>query len=453
MSQSEASRRANANIKRLICIRMFFNARFYYPIFALFFLEHGLSWVQFGILNAIWAVTIILLEVPSGALADTIGRKKLIVFAALCMVAEMLALLLAPMDGSEIVFLLFALNRVISGVAEAAVSGADEALAYDSLKAAGREDEWNQVLAKVQRYTSLAFFFAMMTGSAFYAHTFVNGLLDWMGTGLRFDEATLIKFPIQLTLFSSFVVLVASMGMTDATVRDKQASAMDTIRESLRKTKEAGAWIWSTPMPFAILLASMVLDNVIRQFLTIGAAYWKVTEYPLATFGLVASSMSLMGFFVPSLAKILAEKRTPKQNFSFLCVVLIIGLFGIGEVIPYWGIVPAAMLYFTMQCMNYFVSVYLNQEAESEKRATILSFRSLATNLSYGAACLLYSLLIWWIQNRGVDTVVHGRVMTEQDAEFVEAIGWFPWYFIVTLLGMIALYLFRFRKKESPFKE
>ena len=42
--------------------------------------------------------TIILLEVPSGALADTIGRKKLIVFAALCMVAEMLALLLAP-DG------------------------------------------------------------------------------------------------------------------------------------------------------------------------------------------------------------------------------------------------------------------------------------------------------------------------------------------------------------------
>ena len=95
-----------------------------------------------------------------------------------------------------------------------------------------------------------------------------------------------------------------------------------------------------------------------------------------------------------------------------------------------------------------FVSVYLNQEAESEKRATILSFRSLATNLSYGAACLLYSLLIWWIQNHGVDTVVNGRIMTEQDAEFVEAIGWFPWYFIVTLLGMIALYLFRFRKKN-----
>ena len=112
MNHSEATRRAEANLRRLICIRMFFNARFYYPIFALFFLEHGLSWVDFGILNGIWAATIILLEVPSGALADTIGRKKLIVFSALCMILEMLALILAPMDGSLLVFSLFALNPV-----------------------------------------------------------------------------------------------------------------------------------------------------------------------------------------------------------------------------------------------------------------------------------------------------------------------------------------------------
>ena len=68
-----------------------------------------------------------------------IGRKRLIVIAALCMVIEMLALLIAPMHGGSTVFLLFALNRIISGVAEAAVSGADEALAYDSLKEVGRE--------------------------------------------------------------------------------------------------------------------------------------------------------------------------------------------------------------------------------------------------------------------------------------------------------------------------
>ena len=79
-------KQVQGNISRFICFRMFFNARFYYPVFALFFLEHGLSWEEFGILNGIWAISIILLEVPSGALADTIGRKRLIVIAALCMV-------------------------------------------------------------------------------------------------------------------------------------------------------------------------------------------------------------------------------------------------------------------------------------------------------------------------------------------------------------------------------
>ena len=119
-------------------------------------------------------------------LADTLGRKKLLILGAICMVVEMLALLFAPMNGSEYVFLLFALNRIVSGLAEAAVSGADEALAYDSLKEAGREKEWGEVLEKAQRYTSLAFFFAMMTGSAFYDSSFINLCLSFIGVDYSF---------------------------------------------------------------------------------------------------------------------------------------------------------------------------------------------------------------------------------------------------------------------------
>ena len=460
MKLPEASQRANANIRRLICIRMFFHARFYYPVFFLFFLEHGLTLVDFGILNAIWAITIIVLEVPSGALADTIGRKKLIIFAAICMVAEMLALLLAPMDGSSAVFFLFAHNRVISGVAEAAVSGADEALVYDSMKVAGREEEWTAIMAKVQRYTSWAFVFAMMTGSAFYASEFINELLQIIGFDVRFEKDTLIKFPIQLTLLSSAIVLVASIGMTDGMVQERKNSIWETIHESMRKTKVVAVWFWKSPMPFAILLGSMVLDNVIRKFLTVGAAYWKIIDYPVATFGLIASAMSLMGVITPSLAKILVKKNSPAQNFFFLCTVLAIGLFGIVEFIPYWGILPAAMLYFTYQCMNYFASIYLNKEAESEKRATVLSFRSLSTNLSYGFVCILFALLFRRIEKENVDNGIKSTEMGGQDAQFtegisysqfIEGISWSPWYFLFTLALVIILYRIRFAKKiQTP---
>lgn len=63
------------NIRRFIAFRILFNARFYYPVFTILFLDFGLTLEQFAILNAAWAASIVLLEVPSGALADTIGRR------------------------------------------------------------------------------------------------------------------------------------------------------------------------------------------------------------------------------------------------------------------------------------------------------------------------------------------------------------------------------------------
>ena len=291
---SDAKIRAMKNLRFFIIFRMFFNARFYYPVYAIFFLRHGLTWEDFGILNGIWAITIILLEVPSGALADnTIGRKKLLVFAGVCMIIEMLTLLSAPMDGSAWVFGLFAINRIISGMAEAAASGADEALVYDSLKEAGMEKEWSNALVKTQRFTSLAFFFAMMTGAAFYDANFLNTCLHNLGFSFSLSAEAMIKAPIFLTLLSSLVVLRAALGLRE-NFQGSGDTPMKAIRSSLIETKEAGLWIWSTALPFGILMAAMVLDSIIRQFLTVASAYWSVIEYPLWTFGLIASSMSLM---------------------------------------------------------------------------------------------------------------------------------------------------------------
>ena len=439
---NEIKQKAEKNLRSFICFRMLFNARFYYPVYALLFLQHGLSWEDFGILNGIWAITIILLEVPSVALADTLGRKKLMVLAAICMVIEMLALLFAPMNGSEYVFFLFALNRIISGLAEAAASGADEALAYDSLKEAGMEKDWSKALEKAQRYTSLAFFFAMMTGSAFYDHEFVNSCINSIGINYAISEEQAIKAPIFLTFLSSLVVLYASISMKD-TFAGEKIGAEKIMRKSFQKTLQAGTWIWKTPLPFAILIAAMALDNIIRQFLTIASAYWNVIDLPVATFGLVASGMSLMGIFIPRLARHLGDRYSPHKNFFILCLVLSVGLWGIGFAIPYWGILPAILLYATMQIMNYLVSRYLNEQATSERRATVLSFRGLSTNLSYGAVSLLYSGLIAWIKL----SEINPTKIDNQDLVFVEALGWFPGYFLFTVLMVVVVYNLRFRKK------
>jgi MFS family permease len=134
------------NIRLFIVFKVLFNSRFYYPVFTILFLDFGLTIAQFSILNAVWAGTIVLLEVPSGALADIFGRKKLLVFSSSVMMVEVGIISFMPRINSFIIFMVFLVNRVLSGLAEAAASGADEALAYDSLKADNKEEQWGKVL-------------------------------------------------------------------------------------------------------------------------------------------------------------------------------------------------------------------------------------------------------------------------------------------------------------------
>ena len=98
------------------------------------FLDLGLKLEQYAILNVIWAVTILLFEIPSGAFADVIGRRLMVIVAAALMVGEMFVFAFAPVG--VWLFPLLVINRVLSGMAEACASGADEALAYDSLPVA-----------------------------------------------------------------------------------------------------------------------------------------------------------------------------------------------------------------------------------------------------------------------------------------------------------------------------
>jgi MFS family permease len=95
------------NIRRFIAFRVFFNARFYYPVFTILFLDFGLTLEQSALLNVAWALTILLLEVPSGALADVIGRRRLLVFAGSVVVLEISLLCFAPTGKTVLLFAIF----------------------------------------------------------------------------------------------------------------------------------------------------------------------------------------------------------------------------------------------------------------------------------------------------------------------------------------------------------
>jgi MFS transporter, DHA1 family, quinolone resistance protein len=111
------------------------------PIIVLLQRERGMDLFQVGVLTAVYSVTIIALEVPTGGLADAWGRRRVSVLAYLVMAASMLSLAMA---GG---FILLAATFVLYGAGRALISGALEAWFVDEVLRLAPEEELQRSLA------------------------------------------------------------------------------------------------------------------------------------------------------------------------------------------------------------------------------------------------------------------------------------------------------------------
>ena len=430
------------NVRLFIAFRVFFNARFYYPVFTILFLDFGLSLEQFALLNVAWATTIVLLEVPSGALADTFGRRNLLVFSGGLMVMEMVLICFVPMDNARILFLVFLINRILSGAAEAAASGADEALAYDSLEKEGDIRDWGEVLETQMRYQAFAFIGAMSIGAAVYDPALIQRLVDLLGINLILTQAITIRFPLYLTLVMAIITLLITLRMVEVgKIGEEECVPHDNCRKSVfeafRVTFQAGKWILQTPFALVIIATGMLFDNIIRTVLTINSQYYRLINLPEATFGLIGSSLAALGLLIPRFARVLTITHSPAFNLGIMAFLTLIGLIGMTVFIPIFGLVPVILLYCVMFLLGYFLSHYLNRITDSRQRATVLSFKGLSFNLAYGFVGLLYSFLLRAVRSQISD--IHPSLAGEalENVVFVQSLQWFPWYFGFTLVVLL----------------
>ncbi|MCH6254997.1 MFS transporter [Puniceicoccaceae bacterium K14] len=440
-----------ANIRLFVAFRIFFNARYYYPIFTVLFLDFGLSIADFAILNAVWAATIVLLEVPSGALADTIGRKNLVLASAIIMVIEVGILCLAPIGNKEVVFYLFLLNRILSGTAEAAASGADEALAYDSLKEIGQEESWGSVLESQMKLQSIAFVIAMSLGAFLYDASSLNTFLNFIGISWEVPSETALKLPLFLTLAHSFVALGTAWAMKDPkltnTELETEIETTQTLGFAFKKTISAGKWILKTPAALTIILAGMLIDHVGRMVVTLNSQYFREIQLPEASFGLIGSGLSLMGIIIPTIAKKLTVKFSQLFNFILVASLAFTAFSLMTLFIPFWGALPIALLYICFFLTGFFVSHYLNKVTSSEMRATVLSFRGLSYNLAYGTIGVLYARLIGVLRANAPESIA--LEVAKESYLFREATNWFPGYFVILFSATLGIAIWLNRKRST----
>ena len=136
------------------------NLRLFEAFLVLALLERGLDFLAIGGLIAVREVAVNLLEVPSGAVADGVGRRR-------CLVLSMAAYLIAYIVlGLAESWAILALGMVVYGVGDAFRSGTHKALIYAWLRQQGRTAERTRIYGHTRSWSKLGSAVSALAGTA-----------------------------------------------------------------------------------------------------------------------------------------------------------------------------------------------------------------------------------------------------------------------------------------------
>jgi MFS family permease len=136
-------------IKRFSLYGFLKNQRYFEPFIILFFLQQGLSFTQIGLLVAFRELSINLLEIPSGAMADLWGRRRSMLFS---FVAYIIAF---TIFGFSRDYWQFFAAMFFFAVGEAFRTGTHKAIIFSWLRQAGRLDEKTQVYGYTRSWSKI----------------------------------------------------------------------------------------------------------------------------------------------------------------------------------------------------------------------------------------------------------------------------------------------------------
>ncbi|GAB3749286.1 MFS transporter [Microlunatus parietis] len=155
-----------------------------YPVYALLFAASGLSAAQISSLLIIWSAVAFALEIPSGALADRVSRRRLLIIAALIRAAAFALWVTVPS------YPVFALGFVLWGASSAVRSGTFEALVYDELAATGAATRYGPIIGTAGTVKLLANVGATLAATPLLI---IGGfpLVGWVSAAVCVAEAVL----------------------------------------------------------------------------------------------------------------------------------------------------------------------------------------------------------------------------------------------------------------------
>lgn len=366
-----------------ICSALFFSV----PIIVLFWQENGLNLTQIMVLQSLYALMIVLLEIPTGYFADIFKRKNSLMLGGMFLAIGVF------MYGLGTNFVQFLIAEVFFAFAIAFTSGADSAFLYDTLKDYKQEKLYKKIWGNSYFYALIAISVASILGG------FIGKI------NFRYTFFATIPFAIAV----AFISISLKEPKKHKMIFEKGYvfKLFQIIKQALVKNIKL-EWL---------IIYSAVIYTLFQAALWLYQPYFKLSGLDIMYFGFVFAAFNLVAAISAKYAHKIEEKIGKKYSLFSLLFLVGIAYLLMSNFIYLFSFCFAFLHQFVRSFSRIVFSDYINKLTTSDVRATVLSIQSMIGKLGYallipfiGWIADVYSLIQAFVV-LGITSVIIGIIM------------------------------------------
>lgn len=319
----------------------------------------GFSYARVFTLGAVYMLMFVLFNVPAGALADIIGRKKTLIFGSFTLVLAAMA------TGISRNFTEVFLSFFLWSLGFSLITGADEAMLYDALN---DEDTYSKAWGRASFYGLLGLALAGILGPILFAKNF--------------------RFPY---LFSAVPFFLS--GVCLLFFSEKVVTGGLTLKHHLNKTYQGIKIAFSNKY---VLWAIGVLALVFGSMYTFSNSYQPYLQnigFSIRAFSVILPLM----FIIQALGGYVSGKlySRDRENIIFfvslLCIAICFGILGFFN--NKFNLAILLIYSLVQGVIQPIISTYTNRFVETGFRATVVSVQSMVATVAAALLLFLFGFL------------------------------------------------------------
>ena len=340
------------NINTYYLYKLLSNSTMRGPILILFMTKLcGMPLAEVFFCEACCVILLVILQIPTGILADRWGRAKTVRIGCLILIAELICF------ASATDHTLLWIGNALWAIGYSFVSGADSALIYDSLKLLYKDESELEAKYRNIEGKSSAYFMAITA-----IMCLISGYIAEIN----------MRLPVIIDMLMMTATLIVSFYFVEPEIHSdkfKKLNYWDHMNASIAYVVNKKHILW--------IISFTVLIGVTSKlwFFTYNP-YFEMVGLDLKYFGFVFFLLNIVagvsGYFADQLSKKFDGKSGIIISIGAITVPMII----MGTVISKWSILLVLFQNLVRGYLGPFVSNMLHKQIESSNRATILSVKS-----------------------------------------------------------------------------